>query len=50
MIGSTDDGFDLKGNKFIWEDACEHTFQELKVKLIMASVLVILVRVGGYSI
>ncbi|GFY97535.1 hypothetical protein Acr_12g0000760 [Actinidia rufa] len=39
-----------KGIRFIWNDACEHSFQELKKRLTLAPILVIHERELGYTV
>ena len=39
-----------KGVKFVWSETCEKSFQELKVRLTTAPVLIILERGLGYSV
>ena len=35
---------------FVWNDACEHSFQELKKRLTSSPILVILERGLGYTV
>ena len=39
-----------KGVQFQWSDACEESFQRLKICLTIATVLVVPLRSGGYSV
>ncbi|XP_057479179.1 uncharacterized protein LOC130766528 [Actinidia eriantha] len=39
-----------KGIRFVWNDACEHSFQELKKRLTTAPILVIPERGLGYTV
>ena len=39
-----------KGIRFVWNDACEHSFQELKKRLTSAPILVIPERGLGYTV
>ena len=39
-----------KGVKFVWSETCEKSFQELKVRLTTASVLIIPERGLGYAV
>ena len=39
-----------KGVKFVWDDACESAFQELKVRLTSAPILIVPDRGVGYTI
>ena len=39
-----------KGIRFVWNDACEHSFQELKKRLTSAPILVIPERGLGYIV
>ena len=39
-----------KGVKFVWDDACEMAFQELKARLTSAPILVVLERGIDYTI
>ncbi|GFZ06584.1 hypothetical protein Acr_18g0007540 [Actinidia rufa] len=39
-----------KGIRFVWNDTCEHSFQELKKRLTSAPILIILERRLGYTV
>ena len=39
-----------KGIRFVWNDACEHSFQELKKRLTSAPILVIPEQGLGYTV
>ena len=39
-----------KGVKFEWSDDCEHSFQELKNRLVVAPILTILSSSGGFVV
>ena len=39
-----------KGVKFVWSDQCEHSFQELKRRLVSAPILTLPSGTGGFTI